>query len=159
MYVVSDSFLKLPCFISDDEDPHYTASFSAEAHLQHFETTLAMYGHSVKSFVHSLLGDNCSVNIKVANDAGLPFLSCHNHGFALDISDYRKTEPLMKVVGDKCREILKVVKASCVERSLLGRLTPIRPKVVKSCKWTAEHTSIDNFNQLFDPVSLSLTIC
>ena len=70
-------------------------------------------------------------------------------------SDYRKTEPLIKVVGDKVREVLKVVKASCVESGLLQRLTPIKPKVVKSCKWTAEHSSLHCFESLFDPVSLS----
>ena len=114
-----------------------------------------MYEHTVQSFTHSLLGDNCSTNIKIANDAGLPFLPCHNHTFALDIGDYRKTGSLIKVVGDKVREVLKVVKASCVESSLLQRLTPIKPKVVKSCKWTAEHSSLHCFESLFDPVSLS----
>lgn len=118
-----------------------------------------MYDHTVDSFVHALLGDHCSTNIAAANLKGLPFLGCHNHALALDISDYRKTEPLLKQVSDKVREVLKTVKASCVETSLLQRLTSVKARVVKSCKWTADHASIDRFDRLFDPVSLSLFVC
>eukprot|EP00985_Skeletonema_marinoi_P021117 scaffold12803_cov94-Skeletonema_marinoi.AAC.2 len=71
---------------SGNDEPHYAAKFDAETMRSFIQGVLEQYGQSIDSLLIAFLADNTEVNRKMAKDAGLPHLPCHNHTVALDVS-------------------------------------------------------------------------
>ena len=101
-----------------------------------------MYGHTIASWVIAFIADNTSTNLKMARNNAKPTIPCLNHIIALDNKDYRESGAPMFSHIDKILEVLSSVKRSYSESGMLGKLTTLKPVVVKSCKWTADYSAL-----------------
>ena len=60
---------------------------SAAQHLNYLKTLLAYYSKSTKNVVY-LVGDNCSLNQRLASDMKIPLVGCNSHKLNLVINLY-----------------------------------------------------------------------
>ena len=70
----------------ENDESHYAAKFDATTMQSFINNLLLQYNQSVDSLLLAFVADNTEVNRKMAKDANLPHLPCHNHTVALDVS-------------------------------------------------------------------------
>ena len=60
---------------------------SAAQHVNYLLSVLEEYNLKIDS-VGYLVGDNCNVNRKTADDLGIPLIGCHSHRLNLAVAEY-----------------------------------------------------------------------
>ncbi len=103
-----------------DAEPHKKAKFNAETMLNFLNHLLEQHGQSVDKLLVDVKADNTEMNHKMAKDANLPHLPCHNHTLALDVNELDKSHSAISLYHSAIRDILGKVKQVTVEYGILG---------------------------------------
>lgn len=153
---VEKLFLSMaPMLKPENEDE---ADFGAEAHVAYFRDILQMYGKTLKS-VDFLVGDNCSVNKKIARLMKIPLIGCALHRLNLAVEKLFETEEiatLLKIVKEFMSG-LRSLKNANVMRSHLHELDLRSPLLPNATRWLSWFNTLDSFIVLYQLV-LPLTL-
>ncbi len=98
------------------EVPINEVSLTAEEHIRTLNDILQGYGRSEKNILY-LVGDNCSVNKKIARDMKVPLIGCHSHRLNLAVSAYLNLELMDEI--ECINTLMKKIKNSNKASSIL----------------------------------------
>ena len=79
---------------------------TAADHLMHISKALNVYEKDVEDIL-CFVGDNCSVNRRMAGDLGVPLLGCASHKFNLAVRLWIKEQPQLQPIIHKVAMIMK----------------------------------------------------
>ena len=91
------------------------ADFSANAHIDFFESTLELYRIPIQQ-IQFIVGDNCSTNKAMARKMDIPMIGCASHRFNL----------AMKLIFNRNELILDKVNNLMVKLKTLKNLGVLR---------------------------------
>jgi hypothetical protein len=84
----------------------------------------------------------------------IPHRSLYHLSFINLAGELSKSKSIISKHADNVRDVMLAVKGSTVESELLRLTTDLRPKAVKTCKWTEKASTTSCFLNLFDHLVL-----
>lgn len=95
----------------------------AASHIEFFESTLNQYDKSLCDVAY-LVGDNCNVNVSIANQTKLPLVGCASHRFNLAVKLFLESKEKLLEKVDKLMGKLRTVK----NRAIFRKVTDVAPQ-------------------------------
>ena len=105
---------------------------SADEHCKHLDYVLRCYNKSWSNFA-ALIGDNCSVNKRVATNCSVPLIGCASHRYNLAVQTrLAQNEPLL----EKIHKLMTKLKHG-LSAAKLRRLTPLAAVNRNKTRWSS----------------------
>ena len=126
-------------------------TLTARVHQEHIEATLSLYGKDVDN-VLCLVGDNCSVNQKVATDMDLPLLGCAAHKMNLAVRSWISAQPGFPEAIKTVSTLMK--KARTAKNSArLRQLTNLKAIKENDTRWSSTFNMLSRYLRLKEELS------
>lgn len=116
---------------------------TAQQHIDFLEATLDVYKRSLSNVV-CLIGDNCSVNCKIASDTSIPLIGCASHKFNLAVEHWIDSQKDLRDALKALRELMVQVRTvkNCARLRELTHLGAILPN---ETRWTGKFEMTKRF--------------
>jgi hypothetical protein len=127
-----------------------TTTFNAAAHRTFFENTLGYYGLDT-DWIVCLIGDNCSVNLKLADDLGVPIVGCDNHKLNLEVqallADPTHGVQISRIIG-LAHDAMKAAKTKNTIAAALRNLTSLMPVMYSKTRWNGKVALLQRYERI-----------
>eukprot|EP00171_Calliarthron_tuberculosum_P022474 IDg22474t1 len=134
---------------SDDDDCEAT-SFTAECHLKFFNDTLAVFGTTVADWCVCFIGDNASVNLKLARISETPHVSCLSHKLNLELNQMASKHIDLGRTIDHVHDTMKSVKTRLKNSAVLRNLTDLRPVMHNQTRWSGKISMLKRYGEIHE---------
>jgi hypothetical protein len=129
----------------DMEEDENEPTFYAEKFYDVLNDKLSFYGKSMEN-VQVLIGDNCSVNKRLADICEKPMVSCYSHRLNLAVNKYlQPREGLLRQVEDIMVRLTTLKKAS-----KLRQKTDLNPVLRNKTRWSSTHDMVERYLNLYE---------
>ena len=117
--------------------------FTSEKQAEFIKWNLSVFNKSVSNLIF-MIGDNCSTNVKIAQDLKLPFIGCASHRLKLAVKFYiEKEEHIVR----KIHELMKKL-STLKNRGALRKKTPLCPILRNVTRWSSTYCMIERYLRL-----------
>ncbi|RHY59394.1 hypothetical protein DYB38_014064 [Aphanomyces astaci] len=123
-----------------DEGDH-----SAAQHIAFIEATLELYSKTLDAITF-VIGDNCSVNQRMAGLLNVPLVGCVSHRFNLAVQRMMEEH---KNLLDRIHCVMLRAR-SVKNRSALRLLTPLAPQLRNDTRWSSTYAIVASFFEIKD---------
>ena len=96
-----------------------------------------------------MLGDNCSVNIKIASLLQKPHVGCKNHKLALEVNKYMESEDELHN-GIESIHTMKKIKGSTKNCAALCGMTRFKPVLFIKTGWSGKYHVLARLLKIHD---------
>lgn len=127
---------------------------TAISHVEFLRTTLSYYNKTLLDVVY-MVGDNCSVNKAVAEEAGFPLIGCASH--RLNLASKAIFQPFEAAISKVHDTMVKL--RTLNESAWLRYYTPLRPIVNQDTRWDSTYAMLKRYTQIADFLEKSPTLC
>jgi len=125
---------------------------SAKQHQEDLRIALSRIDKTFRNVV-ALIGDNCSVNKKLARDIGIPLVGCASHRFNLAVSAFLDGNATYAPILTKVNDVM--VKLRTLKNAAkLRELTALVPVKKNETRWTGWFDMCQRYKRLLPHIEL-----
>lgn len=126
------------------------AGFGAAAHVEYFKGILSMYEKTIDC-IDFIIGDNCSVNKKVAKTLKIPLIGCAAHRLNLAVEKLFEEEDIAALLETVKTFMcdLRTLRNSLIMRTLLHEHDYRRPVMSNETRWLSTFDMLRSFLKLY----------
>ncbi len=130
-----------------DDVPDETTCFTAETHVHFFRETFHVFGLEFQSWCKCLIGDNASVNLRIAQLCKRPHVGCASHKLNLEVQKMVKDTPQLSKTIESIHHIMRTVKSKLRYSAALRNRTELRPVLQNSTRWSGMYCMLARYGR------------
>ncbi|CAB9515777.1 Inherit from NOG: AvrBs3 and PthA family of transcription activator-like effector proteins [Seminavis robusta] len=134
----------------DSANVEEASSFTAQVHCDYIQELFEELGIDFDKWVFCQTADNCSTNLKLAKDLGIPHVGCMSHKFNLDVKDMIKNEAALKDMLGNIHTVITAARSSIRNMAVIRNLTAVGLAVPSEPRWSGEFNMIFNYGLVWD---------
>lgn len=143
-------------------DQHYAEAqteekirFGAKEYKEFIESSLREFYDKPFGSVLYLVGDNCAVNRRLADDMDIPLVGCYSHRLNLGIREY--IDQHLRAPIDALREFMKILRKGSNFATLKARKVPL-PVLPNETRWSGIFDMIDAYDKIKEHMNVIIRL-